>query len=72
MYAVKALYDGVNFKPKQPIAIKEEYEVIITFIEPVKKAATRPPFVLGCMKGKITEADDHNWFEPLEDFEEYM
>jgi len=37
MYAVKALYDGANFKPKQPITIKEEYEVIITFVEPVKK-----------------------------------
>jgi len=72
MYAVKALYDGVNFKPKQPIAIKEEYEVIITFIEPVKKGAIRPPFELGCMKGKIVEADDHDWFKPLEDFEEYM
>jgi len=62
MYAVKALYDGVGFKSTQPIAIKEQYEVIITFIEPVKKEATRPPFELGCMKGKITEADDHDWF----------
>ena len=26
----------------------------------------------GCLKGKIREADDHDWFEPLEDFEEYM
>jgi addiction module RelB/DinJ family antitoxin len=26
----------------------------------------------GCMKGKMREADDHDWFEPLEDFEEYM
>ena len=26
----------------------------------------------GCMKDKIWEADDHDWFEPLEDFEEYM
>jgi predicted DNA-binding antitoxin AbrB/MazE fold protein len=72
MYAVKALYDGVSFKPKQPIAIKEEYEVIITFVEPVKKDTVRPPFGLGCMKGKITEADDHDWFKPLDDFEEYM
>ena len=72
MYAIKALYDGVNFKPKQPIAIKGQYEVIITFIEPVKQATVRPPFELGCMKGKITEADDHDWFTPLDDFEEYM
>jgi len=26
----------------------------------------------GCMKGKMWEADDHDWFEPLEDFKEYM
>ena len=37
MYAVRAIYDGVNFKPKQPIAVKGEYEVIITFVEPVNK-----------------------------------
>jgi predicted DNA-binding antitoxin AbrB/MazE fold protein len=72
MYAIKALYDGVSFKPKQPIAIKEEYEVIITFVEPVKKDTVRPLFELGCMKGKINEADDHDWFKPLDDFEEYM
>ena len=27
---------------------------------------------LGCMKGQIKETNDHNWFEPLEDFKEYM
>ena len=27
---------------------------------------------LGCMKGKMSEANDHDWFEPIEDFEEYM
>ena len=37
MYAVKAIFDGVNFKPKQPISVKGEYEVIITFVEPVNK-----------------------------------
>jgi len=26
----------------------------------------------GCMKGQIWEADDHDWFEPMEDFKEYM
>ena len=35
-----------------------------------KKRRTRPQ--LGCMKGRIHEAVDHDWFEPLEDFEEYM
>jgi len=27
---------------------------------------------LGCLKGQITESDDHNWFESMEDFKEYM
>jgi len=71
MYTVKALYDGENFKPKQPIAIKGQYEVIITFVEPVKKVnASKLPFKRGCMKGKMWIADDFN--APLEDFEEYM
>jgi len=71
MYAVKALYDGVNFKPKQPIAIKEQYEVIITFVEPVKKTNTTTlPYERGCMKDKMWMADDFN--APLDDFMEYM
>jgi len=71
MYTVKALYDGENIKLKQPIDIKEEYEVIITFVEPVKKIkASKLPFKRGCMKGKMWIADDFN--APLEDFEEYM
>jgi len=36
MYAIKALYDGTNFKPKEPIPVNEEYEVVITFTTPVK------------------------------------
>jgi len=71
MYSVKALYDGVNFKPKHPIAIKEQYEVIITFVEPVKKPNTSSlPFKRGCMKNKMWIAEDFN--APLEDFKEYM
>ena len=26
----------------------------------------------GSMKGRMWEADDHDWFESLEDFKEYM
>ena len=26
----------------------------------------------GCLKDHIWEADDHDWFEPIEDFKEYM
>ena len=40
MYAVEAIYDGVQFKPMQPIPVKAEYKVIITFVEPVKKMLT--------------------------------
>jgi len=38
MYAIKALYDGTDFKPKEPIPINGEYEVVITFTSPVKNA----------------------------------
>ena len=33
MQAIKAVYDGVNFKPKQVIPVSGQYEVVITFIE---------------------------------------
>ena len=72
MYAIKAIYDGVNFKPTQPVPVDGGYEVIITFVEPLKKGAVRPPFGFGSMEGKIWEAEDHDWFEPMEDFKEYM
>ena len=81
MYAVKAIYDGVNFKPKQPIPIKEQYEVVITFIEPVEKAAEKNPRFLrepdstktptiGEWDGMAVIPDDFN--EPLEEMKEYM
>ena len=34
MLAIKAIYDGVNFTPTQPIPVQGECEVIITFLEP--------------------------------------
>jgi DNA-damage-inducible protein J len=37
-----------------------------------KTTARRNPPQIGCMKGKIREADGHDWFEPMEDFKEYM
>jgi predicted DNA-binding antitoxin AbrB/MazE fold protein len=78
MYAIKARFDGTNFKPMQPIPVKEDYEVVITFIEPVKKESTeiintikrpRSEFI-GLFEGKVRMSDDFN--EPLEDFSEYM
>ena len=80
MYAIKAIYDGVNFKPTQPVPVKENYEVVITFIEPIKKDTVKVslenesifdlPYKRGCMKGKMWMAEDFD--EPLEDFREYM
>jgi hypothetical protein len=32
---------------------------------------TRETF-FGCMKGEIWESDDHDWFEPMKEFEDYM
>ena len=75
MQTIKAIYDGVNFKPMQPIPVKGNYEVFITFIEPIieksalsEKKNRRAAF--GYLKGKIHVPDDFN--EPLEDFKEYM
>jgi hypothetical protein len=36
MYEVKAIYDGNNFKFAEPLLIKEDYEVVITFTKPIK------------------------------------
>jgi hypothetical protein len=35
MQAIKALYDGAYFKPRQSIPVSGQYEVIITFLEPI-------------------------------------
>ena len=35
MQAIKAVYDGINFRPKQPIPVHGHYDVVITFIEPI-------------------------------------
>ncbi|MCL2323066.1 MAG: hypothetical protein FWC47_13310 [Oscillospiraceae bacterium] len=37
MFAIKAIYDGDSFRLEKPIPVKEDYEVIITFVEPIKK-----------------------------------
>ena len=78
MQAIKAIYDGITFRPKQPIPVKEQYEVVITFIEPVTKlsknefqAKKRPVSELrGLLKDKVWMSSDFN--EPLEEMEEYM
>ena len=35
MQAIKAVFDGVNFKPKQAIPVRGQYEVVITFVEQI-------------------------------------
>ena len=78
MQAINAIYDGAVFIPIQPIPVKEDYEVVITFIKPVKKAPpqsmqqVKRPLgeIIGLLKGKVWMADDFN--APLEEFKEYM
>ncbi|MCL1884332.1 MAG: hypothetical protein FWF81_11365 [Defluviitaleaceae bacterium] len=35
MQAIKAIYDGVSFNPKQSIPVSGQYEVVITFVEQI-------------------------------------
>ena len=78
MQTIKAIYDGTNFRPIQPIPVKENYELFITFVEPVKKEAvntnqsTKLPrsTAYGILEGKVWMSDDFN--EPLEDMKDYM
>ena len=78
MQAIKAIYDGTTFKPTQPIPVKGQYEVVITFIEPVMQETVdddqmkkRPVSELrGLLKGKVWMSEDFN--EPLDEMKEYM
>jgi len=77
MYAVKAIYDGVTFKPMQPISAKGRHKVVITFLEPIEdvlddeQPKKRPLSELrGLLKGKVWMSGDFN--EPLEEMKEYM
>jgi len=78
MYTVKAIYDGANFRLSQPISVSGKYEVVITFLEPIKEDVVndvsqkkRPLSELrGFMKGCVWMADDFN--APLEEMQEYM
>ncbi|MCL2212576.1 MAG: hypothetical protein FWB93_01915 [Oscillospiraceae bacterium] len=35
MQAIKAVFDGVNFRPLQAIPVSGQYEVVITFVEQI-------------------------------------
>jgi len=81
MQTIKAIYDGANFMPKQPIPVKGKYEVVITFIEPIDEDTdnslrcliepdtTKTP-VLGRLNGLIEVPNDFD--EPLDEMKEYM
>ena len=81
MQAIRAIYDGTNFKPKQPIPVKGQYEVVITFVAPIDKDfdhsshyllepdTTKTP-VLGRQNGRIELPDDFD--EPLDEMKEYL
>jgi predicted DNA-binding antitoxin AbrB/MazE fold protein len=72
MHAINAIYEGTVFKPMQPVPVKEDYEVVITFIKPVKKEKAKSPRanIIGRLKGKIKMAEDFD--APLEEMKEYM
>ena len=36
MQAIKAVYDGFTFQPRQPVPVQGHYEVVITFLEPIE------------------------------------
>jgi hypothetical protein len=38
MFAIKAIYDGNCFRLQEQVPVKEEYHVLITFTDPVKKS----------------------------------
>ena len=65
MQAIKAVYDGIGFKPKQPIPIKGHYEVVITFLEPINERKIKPEKRrLGFLKDKVPPLPD-SFFDPL-------
>ena len=78
MQAISAIYDGANFEINQPIPVKGQYKVIITFLEPIEENKTIEDYktkrprseIIGLLEGKVWMSDDFN--EPLEELKEYM
>ena len=73
MESIKAVYDGANFLPMEPVPVKEQFEVVITFVAPlnVSKPKKKPVSELsGLLKGKVWMADDFD--APLDELKEYM
>ncbi|MCL2765173.1 MAG: DUF104 domain-containing protein [Treponema sp.] len=46
MQAINAIFDGNNFKPVEPIPVREKYEVVITFTKPINNIDTKRQRIL--------------------------
>ena len=88
MFSVEAIYDGTTFTPVQPVDVKGEYRVVITFLEPVNnmgnpRALRGAAFDLNPTPGKRPVSElfgkfkgniwmSDDFCEPLEEMKEYM
>jgi hypothetical protein len=78
MQAIKAVFDGNTFIPRQALPVHGIYEVIITFIEPINtedieisKSVKLPRATAkGLLRNKVWMSEDFN--EPLDELKEYM
>ena len=67
MQAIKAVYDGSSFTPIEPVPVQGQYEVVITFIEPIINKTDKKPnraLKLGFLKDKVPPLPD-SFFDPL-------
>ena len=66
MQAIKAIYDGHVFTPIEPVPVQGQYEVVITFIEPIsnKEETPKRKIKLGFLKDKLPPLPD-SFFDPL-------
>jgi len=68
--------NGIIIPVGNPV-LPEKSQIIITVLdentEPPEQEfkITRETFI-GCMKGKTGNADDLDWFKPMEEFKDYM
>ena len=56
-----------NKNPSSGMTYTDTHQMVTS-----KPPARKAPPKLGCMRGRIHEAEDHDWFKPLDDFKEYM
>ena len=60
MFAVKGVYDGNSVIVKEPIPVRERYEVIVTFVESINYEKKLPILskhdIETMLKGSVTES----------------